>query len=318
MKLDDIGFYTLSNKRAKEVSILSPLWRCELLLTGLCNFKCPYCRGSRTNEDIPLNKAINIIDLWVEQGLKNIRFSGGEPTLYKYIKEIVSYSNKKGIERIALSTNGSADKKLYKELIDLGVNDFSISLDACCSTFGEKMSGVKGAWERVIDNIRELSRLTYTTVGCVFTNETVETLVDTIMFASNLGVSDIRIVSSAQQDITPKIQIDERILSKHPILKYRVNNFNNGRSVRGINKTDCHKCHLVKDDMAVEGYYHYPCIIHLRETKKPIGEVGKNMRQERFDWFQNHDSFKDEVCRKNCLDVCVDYNNKAEFYATKV
>ena len=42
-RLEDIGFYTLSDYRASQCSASSPLWRCELLLTDRCNFHCPYC-----------------------------------------------------------------------------------------------------------------------------------------------------------------------------------------------------------------------------------------------------------------------------------
>ena len=45
MKLEEIGFYTLTDERAKQASITSPLWRAELIITDRCNFKCPYCRG---------------------------------------------------------------------------------------------------------------------------------------------------------------------------------------------------------------------------------------------------------------------------------
>lgn len=312
MNLEEIGFYTLENNRAKNCSQNSPLWRCELILTGLCNFKCPYCRGSRTDEDIPLDKALYIIDKWISEGLKNIRFSGGEPTLYSHLPRLVEHCNKNGVERIAISTNGSANIGYYKHLVELGVSDFSISLDACCSTFGDKMAGVDGMWDKVVSNIKTLSKLTYVTVGCVFTEDTVDELPKTISFASSLGVSDIRIISSAQNNITPKITIPKNILDKHPILKYRVNNFNTGRDVRGIKESDCHKCHLVKDDMAVEGDFHYPCIIHLRESKNPIGSIHGDIRKDRYEWFKNHNCYNDPVCKSNCLDVCIDYNNKAE------
>lgn len=58
----------------------------------------------------------------------------------------------------------------------------------------------------------------------------------------------------------------------------------------------------------------YSCIIALREGAKPIGKVGPNMRKERFDWFKNHDTYNDPICKKNCLDVCRDYNNKFRSY----
>ena len=309
MKLEHIGFYTLEDSRALNCSKSSPLWRCELLVTGLCNFKCPYCRGSRTNEDIPVEKALFIIDKWAADGLKNIRFSGGEPMMYKHIEKLVEHSKEKGINRIAISTNGSFQIERYIRLINLGVNDFSISLDSCCSSFGDKMAGVTGAWDNVVYNIQELSKLTYVTVGCVFTDETLNELENTISFASSLGVADIRVISSAQNNITPKLNSSKEILDRHPILKYRVNNFNSDRSVRGITKKDSKTCFLALDDMAVEGDYHYPCIIHLRETKKPIGRIDGDIRQDRGNWVKSHNCFEDEVCRKNCLDVCVDYNN---------
>jgi uncharacterized protein YutD len=45
MKLEEIGFYSLSDQRAKEASCTSQMKRCEMIITEECNFKCPYCRG---------------------------------------------------------------------------------------------------------------------------------------------------------------------------------------------------------------------------------------------------------------------------------
>ena len=61
--------------------------------------------------------------------------------------------------------------------------------------------------------------------------------------------------------------------------------------------------------MAVAGGYHYPCVIYMREMGQPIGKVSSNMRQERYQWALNHDTFNDVICKINCLDVCREYNN---------
>jgi hypothetical protein len=66
--------------------------------------------------------------------------------------------------------------------------------------------------------------------------------------------------------------------------------------------------------MAVANGYHFPCIIYMREQGDPIGQVGPNMRKERYEWMVNHDAHKDPICSKNCLDVCIDYNNKCKEY----
>jgi uncharacterized protein YutD len=45
MELDKIGFYTLCDSRAENVSATSQMQRCEIIINEYCNFKCPYCRG---------------------------------------------------------------------------------------------------------------------------------------------------------------------------------------------------------------------------------------------------------------------------------
>lgn len=317
-KLESIGFYTLNENRVRQTSLLSPLWRCEIVLTDRCNFKCPYCRGLKKElqGDISLFSAQSIINYWANEGLKNIRLSGGEPTLHKDILEIVEYTHNRKIERIAISTNGYSDLNLYLKLIEAGVNDFSISLDACCSSTGYKMCGRKGAWERVINNIKELSKLTYVTLGVVVTEETVNSLADTISFGISLGVSDIRIISSAQYNqILPVIKnIPKESYDHMPILKYRLNNLQKNITVRGLAKENSDKCALVLDDMIVAGIYHFPCVIYMREGGNPIGKVNGNLREERYEWFKIHNNYEDNICRVNCLDVCREYNDKYRKY----
>jgi len=170
MKLEEIGFYTLSDSRAATASHESPLSRCELVLTARCNFKCPYCR-SVGGGDLPFEDAEKVVRLWASQGLKNIRFSGGEPTLWKGLPALCRLARGLGVERVAVSTNGSAARKAYEELLESGVNDFSVSLDACCAEDGDRMAGgVKGAFDVVKENIKWLAAKSYLTVGVVLTD----------------------------------------------------------------------------------------------------------------------------------------------------
>lgn len=314
MKLEDIGFYTLSDARAENSSVSSPLWRCELILTDMCNFNCRYCRGLRKDiaGTMPFDEAIRVLSLWVSEGLTNVRFSGGEPTMYQYLPELVSLCRLNNVEGIAVSTNGSQSFEYYDDLIERGVNDFSISLDGGCCSVGDAMAGVLGQWEHVTEVIKYVSERVYTTVGMVFTDDNVDESLDAVLFAHSLGVADIRVISAAQYNKALGIlmTLPESVLSVHPILNYRVQNFKTGRNVRGIQKEDSNQCSLVLDDMAIAGKYHFPCIIYMREGGDPIGEVGDHMRTEREKWYKNHDTHKDPICQKMCLDVCIDHNNK--------
>lgn len=324
-KLENIGFYTLCDTRAKSSSICSPLYRAEIILLDACNFSCPYCRGLR--EDLrgilDYQECVRIINELSKDKLKNIRFSGGEPTLYKRLNDVVKLCKSNKIERIALSTNGSAELEKYLSLIDDGVNDFSISLDACCVATGDKMCGGKiGMWEKVICNIKEISKLTYVTVGIVVTRDNFEESFETIKLASDLGVSDIRVIPAAQFSKKLSIkQMDElmSITKKYPILKYRIHNILNDNTVRGLSKEDNQRCPLVLDDLAIAASKHFPCIIYMREKGDPIGIVSniETVRKERQEWFTNHNCFDDKICRGNCLDVCRDYNNRWKLFQEK-
>jgi hypothetical protein len=75
MRLEDIGFYTLSDQRARDVArgvydatcacdrMPFPLQRCELILTDRCNFRCEYCRGVKPQlrGDIGLEDAVRAV-----------------------------------------------------------------------------------------------------------------------------------------------------------------------------------------------------------------------------------------------------------------
>lgn len=316
MKLQDIGFYTLCDERTQNLSDTSPMWRCEMILTDRCNFNCPYCRGLRTEfqGDIPYSRAWYVLNEWASQGLKNVRFSGGEPMLYPDLKMLVEDARELGIERRALSTNGSFPLERYMELVDAGVNDFSISLDACCAADCSKMAGgVRDTvWENLSHNIRELSKVTYVTVGVVLTDDNVAQMQGIVEYAHRLGVSDIRIIPAAQEGnmIAGVEGISQEILDAHPILAYRVANIMAGKPVRSIQEYNSHRCFIPVDDSVVAGNEHFPCVIYMREQGDPIGQVGPNMRQERIKWSEEHDAFQDPICQKNCLDVCVDHNDK--------
>lgn len=313
--LEDIGFYTLSDYRASQCSATSPLWRCELLLTDRCNFHCPYCRGLRRDcmGDMPLSIALNVLDCWIGDGLKNVRFSGGEPTLYPHLADLVQRCKYGNVEHIAISTNGSAPFNYYQDLIELGVNDLSISLDSGCCSIGNKMTGgIKGSWDKVVENIRKISQLTYVSIGMVFTQENFDTCIQDVMFAYSLGVADIRVIPSAQYNkVLFKLrELPPGVLDKYPILKYRVNHIRTKVPVRGLQPKDTNKCPLVLDDMAIAGKWHFPCVIYLREGGEPIGKINPRMREQRKDWYEHHNTHTDRICSGNCLDVCRDYNNK--------
>lgn len=312
MKLENIGFYTLSNKRAKELKYTSDLKRAEILLNNICNFDCIYCRDKKSDYQIDYQKVIDYIKILAKNNLFAIRFSGGEPTLYKQLINIIRFiKDHTQIQKIAISTNGSADLAYYKQLVNAGVNDFSISLDSCCSDIAYKMAGKNIDFEKICINIKELSKICYTTIGIVLNEKNIDSIQDIINFCDKLNPSDIRIIPSAQfNNKLYNFKIEKKILNKYPVLKYRIKNILKNKVVRGLTLKDNNRCPLILDDLAIRGNYHYPCIIKLREGCEPVGEMNNMFRRDRMHYYYNHNIYDDKICMKNCLDVCKDYNNK--------
>ena len=303
--LEDIGFYTLSDARCEDPEH-NQMQRCELILTNRCNFACPYCRNR--GEEMTMTQAVLTLEAWQA---KNVRFSGGEPTLWKPLDELVLHAKNMGAQRIALSTNGSAHLTTYLHLLNRGVNDFSVSFDACCASEQGEMAGKAEQFDHLCNNIRELSKRTYVTVGVVLTDTNADSMFEIVTLAHSLGVADIRIIPAAQNGAMIKgvEAIPQHVVDTHPILKHRVVNLLAGLPVRSLTDSDSTRCYLPMDDSIVSGNYHYPCVIKFREGCEPVGKVGPTMRADRIKWSESHNTHKDPICKEFCLDFCAQHNN---------
>lgn len=183
--------------------------------------------------------------------------------MHPRLPDFVSVAKESGIKRIGLATNGYADLNFYRELWIRGVDDFSISLDAITAEKGDKMAGgIKGAWIKVVENIRAISKFSYITVGIVLTPENKEDVNEIVRFAHKLGVSDMRLNPAVQHsDRIENCGVEEQLLANHPILSRRIQNARRGDTVRGLDTTDPHHCWLPLDEMTTKDDFHYPCFV---------------------------------------------------------
>lgn len=100
-----------------------------------CNAKCKFCYA--TFEDFSVKSQISpadakiIIDKLHDNGIKKITFAGGEPTLYKKLYEVVTYTKKKGIVTSIITNGSMIDKNWisqYSKVLDwIGVSVDSLN-----------------------------------------------------------------------------------------------------------------------------------------------------------------------------------------------
>jgi cyclic pyranopterin phosphate synthase len=110
----------------------------RISLTDRCNFRCTYCMPE--NPDwLPraslLTRAeiVRLAGLFVDQGIDQIRLTGGEPLLRRDLLECVrdiSALRERGLQRLSMTTNASRIVPKAHALVAAGVDDFNVSLDA--------------------------------------------------------------------------------------------------------------------------------------------------------------------------------------------
>ena len=105
-------------------------------VTDRCNLRCVYCMPEEGfdclyHEDILRNEEfIELISLFVNMGIKKIRFTGGEPLVRKGFIDILERTKEiaPNVE-LAVTTNGVALNNYIDDLYRLGVKKINVSLD---------------------------------------------------------------------------------------------------------------------------------------------------------------------------------------------
>ena len=105
-------------------------------LTDRCSLRCTYCMPNDfaawiPNDDLlTTNELLTVIEVAVEQGINEVRLTGGEPLLRPDIVEIVDrIAGLSNAPRLTLTTNGLKLKELAQPLAKAGLNRINVSLD---------------------------------------------------------------------------------------------------------------------------------------------------------------------------------------------
>ena len=106
----------------------------RISLTDNCNFRCFYCMPEEEYDFTPASRLMQpaevlaLAKIFVEQGVKKIRLTGGEPLVRKDAAEIISALGKLPVE-LVITTNGTRIAEMLPVLIEAGIKTVNISLD---------------------------------------------------------------------------------------------------------------------------------------------------------------------------------------------
>ena len=106
----------------------------RISLTDNCNFRCFYCMPEEEYDFTPASRLmqteeiVQLAKIFVEQGVKKIRLTGGEPLVRKDAAAIITALGKLPVE-LVITTNGTRIAEMLPALIAGGIKTVNISLD---------------------------------------------------------------------------------------------------------------------------------------------------------------------------------------------
>ncbi len=146
-----------------------------LELTYLCNLRCQMCslveggmvtrQGQRENPELrepdgtlrreaSTEQYLDIIRQIGEARVKAVTLTGGEPTLRKDIAALVAAIKKYPIH-LSMISNGSGKPTVYRQLIDLGLDSITISVDGTRDVH-DHVRGREGSFDRAVEAVRTI------------------------------------------------------------------------------------------------------------------------------------------------------------------
>lgn len=230
-------------------------------LTPKCNMNCIHCylKNNHISCEMNYERIIELIDLLYEKGILFITFTGGEIFTRKDFLSIYLYAKKKGF-LVELFTNGYliSDEiiEVLKEypplLVDISL--YGADEDTYC-----KITGINGAFEKVIANCRKLKEAgVRVSLKTPVLTETLDQISEMKKIADQIGIPFVytfEICPTIDKDDSPK----NHQVHMADILKYEFEN--HFEQVRNGEKDDNERNMIIKE--LLQNKYVYRCNVAL-------------------------------------------------------
>ena len=124
-------------------------------LTRKCNRKCIFCSNPYVDDELTFEEAKKQIKDYIREGVNEIIFTGGEPTLNKNLPDLIRYCKSVCIEcRMITNAQKLADLNYTKKISQSGLSHVMISLHSHKKEIEEKLTKTKGSFEKTLKGIK--------------------------------------------------------------------------------------------------------------------------------------------------------------------
>jgi MoaA/NifB/PqqE/SkfB family radical SAM enzyme len=190
--------------------------RLELHLTYVCPEKCVFCSEEHRMQKykkfpVTWGRVAKTLRLHASRGVKNVHFTGGEPTIHPKFVSVLRLAKKLGL-RTSIGTIGTMLSKEKFALEALPFLDEALfSLHGHLSEIHDPLTQREGSFERVVKAIKMTRKIKPSFpvfINTVLTRQNIETLPETISFAEELGATLIIVSNTTPEGAGADVYAD--------------------------------------------------------------------------------------------------------------
>ncbi|MCL2282749.1 MAG: radical SAM protein [Fibromonadales bacterium] len=189
----------------------------DIEITNKCNLNCIYCFGpecSESDNDMPLDFWRNVLNFLKKSDCEGIVISGGEPTLYSNLMEVLKYAKSIGLS-VLLSTNGLNKQTIIQ--CSYYCDTIALPLDAYEKDIIFKLRGINDyGLQDLISLAREIKKANSSVkirVGSVATSFNCNSLIQLAKYLKSNASNDINIWKIYQYAARRKKLINANLLN---------------------------------------------------------------------------------------------------------
>jgi radical SAM protein with 4Fe4S-binding SPASM domain len=169
-------------------------YRMDLVLTYRCQNSCGHCYNEprELKELTPEQWKEVIAKVW-DLGVPHVVFTGGEPTLYPRLDELIAKSEEFG-QVTGLVSNGRRLREpgYLEDLVRKGLDHVQITVLSYRASQHDMLVGEKGAWDETIAGLKvALKQDLYVSTNTTIMRSNLEDIEETMRFLVSLGVKHI-------------------------------------------------------------------------------------------------------------------------------
>ncbi len=309
----------------------TPLDRLTVFVTPRCNLRCPYCKaagrggGRRAAHDLASFE--RLLDGLGGAPLRHLHLTGGEATLAPDLPAMVRAARARGVGRVSLTSNGTCGPARMLALVEAGLDEARVSVDAADAAQGAALTGRPGAWGASVATVRALAEARraggrcHVVVNTVVTRANRGSLHQLVAALLALGPDDLKLITevdgreglgdfpgAAVVRAGLRALLAARPPAALPLLRLKLATVFDPDAIGLAGEPSRPgrrwRCLIPLTERTVDADAYYPCSVYLREGGAPLGPLGDPPARQRARsaaFAAEADCLADPICRRYCL-----------------